>query len=83
MSEPTPEPNIAELLSELLMAYEVHRAAERRTAAARNEQCTALNRVNSLQRQVDAAMENLRKISPRDADWMQAERKRLSVEKSE
>lgn len=79
MSEPTPEPNISELLSELLKAYEVHRAAERRTAEARNDQCTALNRVNSLQRQIDAAMGNLRKISPRDADWMQAERKRHEV----
>ena len=62
-------PNIAELSAglkacseDLATRVETRRAAEREETACRN-------RLNELQQQFDAAVEQIRKAAPNDSDW--------------
>lgn len=65
--------NIQELIDELQEAQKSLEHAERCVSIARNEECTALNRVNNAQKAVDEALQDIRKKSPRRSNWKRRE----------
>lgn len=60
---------LSDIEHDLHVARESLRAAEQRTAIARNEETTARNYVNDLQKEIDQRVVALRKSAPRDTDW--------------
>lgn len=63
--------SLADLLRVLVAATDAHEAAQRHTSIARNEENTALNRLNDAQKRIDALIDEQRKKAPRDSDWGQ------------
>jgi len=61
--------NVQELLNKIDAARILFEEAKRRTSIARNEECTALNRLNVLQKEFDDVVLGLRKTAPRESDW--------------
>lgn len=59
-------PDLLKAVEEATSEYE---EAERRLSIARNIRTDYLNHLNNLQRQVDAALAELRKAAPGESDW--------------
>lgn len=57
------------LVKDLLAATETLERAMQRERDATSESCACRNRVNEIQRALDAAMAELRKDAPRQSDW--------------
>lgn len=66
--------SLENLLSRLEEARSAYNAAAARENGARREATAALNELNQCMKDVDAAIDRLRKDSPRGSDW--AERMR-------
>lgn len=58
-----------QLLADLTSARAVYDDAVRTESVARNECCTALNRLNAAQKAVSARMATLMKDAPRESNW--------------
>lgn len=67
--------DLAALIAELHAASKAHELAQQQTSMAQNSECTALNRVNDLQKQIDAELAKVRKTAPRESDWKRVELK--------
>lgn len=61
--------SLSELERDLHSAGEALKSAELRVSMARNEETTARNRVNELQREIVARIDELKKAAPRDTEW--------------
>ena len=59
----------AEMETVLRDATESLREAEQRESFVRGEVCTARNRLNDIQKKIDAYVAELRKLAPRDSAW--------------
>lgn len=75
MDAPKPEA-IAELAKAVASATEGLRLAQVAVDAANSRRCNASNELNVAQRDLDAAIEALRKAAPRDSDWHSADHSR-------
>lgn len=71
---------LGELERELAQAAEKHAQLCKETSMARNRETDALNRLNQIQKAIDARVAELRKGAPRESDWKAAERRREAVE---
>lgn len=60
-----------QLLADLATARTLYDEAQKAESIARNECCTALNRLNAAQKAVSARMMALMKDAPRESNWAQ------------
>lgn len=60
---------LSDIERDLLIAREALKEAEQRASIARNEETTARNRVNGLQRELDERISSLKKSAPSGTDW--------------
>jgi hypothetical protein len=81
MSAPirTEQRSLAELEAELKDAIKAHFYAAQQSALARNEECSALNRLNAAQKAIDAAVDSHRTSAHSDSDWSRREYGREAV----
>ena len=77
-SEKSKKP-IIDLLQELEEAKKMLEEAERQESIARNNRCSALNRLNDKQKQVDAWYCEQTNAAPRDSHWKESERRKNAV----
>lgn len=75
MSETKNERPIAQIVVELENANERLRNADIEVSVARNRATDALNNVNRLQRELEAAFAKMAKAAPGGTDWHRAQHK--------
>lgn len=62
------------LIAELKEAQEDYEKARHAESIARSRRTEALNKLNQAQREIDKAVEDLKKMAPGESDWRRAER---------
>lgn len=67
------------LLAELREANEQLQSSRKILEGARREENYYTNKVNDIQKQIDAAMNDMKKNSARDTDWFRSQYKREGV----
>lgn len=63
---------LQEIALDMLSANSDLAQAKDELDAARRKETRAINRVNELQKELDAAIAGLKKAAPRDSDWARA-----------
>lgn len=69
------KPTLADLDAEYKAALQILEDAQRDASIAGNRECSARNRVNEIQKQISARMDELRKAAPRDSRWRDEDRR--------
>jgi ABC-type transporter Mla subunit MlaD len=67
--------DIAQLVDDLQSASKAFREAAQRTSYAKNDENTALNEVNRLQKLLDGAIEAVRNEAPNATNWKENQRR--------
>lgn len=70
---------LSEIQAEIWKATQDWTAAKNDEDMARTKKTSALNDLNKLQKEFDAAVEELKKTTPQETDWHRAERQRKAV----
>ena len=70
----TDKPTLTDLTKDLAVANQRLLELEQRESVARNETTDQRNRVNTLQKQFDAAVVEVRNAAARETDWGQRRR---------
>ncbi|MFA7195732.1 MAG: hypothetical protein WC210_08465 [Candidatus Neomarinimicrobiota bacterium] len=61
--------SLESILQNLFEAETKYRDASQKVSFARNEETTALNELNTLQKKFDTYVKELKKNAPRSSDW--------------
>jgi hypothetical protein len=71
---------LADLVAELDEATEALKSAQQSEQIARQHTTSARNRVNNLQKQIDAEVSERRKAAPWDTDWHSRHRAKAATD---
>lgn len=67
------------LLEEMEHSRDHYIDTKKREEAARSQATAALNKMNTIQKEIDAAIAEIKKNAPRGTDWAEAGRGRVGV----
>lgn len=79
MSHKEPKYDLDDLLQQLRRATNDFADAERAESEARSRTTDARNRINTIQKEIDEVMAELRKSAPRDSKWADESRRPAGV----